>query len=174
MDKIYTGIGSRTTPTEVLKIMLALAGTLNAEGYILRSGAAVGADSAFELGSYLSQAEIYLPWEGFNGSKSTFYPPKPEAYEIAEKYHPSFKNLKSPVKALHARNVHQILGWNITNDPITSFVVCWTPDGCEDGSKTTKFTGGTGQALRIASAYNVPIFNLKNKGSFEKLLAFIP
>jgi hypothetical protein len=31
------------------------------------------------------------------------------------------------------------------------FVVCWTADG--------RATGGTGQAIRIAEAYAVPVFN---------------
>ncbi len=39
-----------------------------------------------------------------------------------------------------------------------SFVVCWTDDGSLDGQAGS--AGGTGQALRIASRYGVPVFNL--------------
>lgn len=44
------------------------------------------------------------------------------------------------------------------DDP-AAFVLCWTPDGSLDG--TGSDTGGTGQALRIAAAYDVPVFNLQ-------------
>jgi hypothetical protein len=44
-------------------------------------------------------------------------------------------------------------------------VVCWTKDG--------KSSGGTGQALRIAEYYSIPIFNLKNDGAIEQLKMFL-
>ena len=37
-------------------------------------------------------------------------------------------------------------------NPPSNFVVCYTPDG--------KASGGTGQAIRIAEYYNIPIYNL--------------
>ena len=50
MEYYYAGIGARKTPNHVLKYM-ELQGKLLAEkGYILRSGGAKGADSAFERG----------------------------------------------------------------------------------------------------------------------------
>jgi hypothetical protein len=38
------------------------------------------------------------------------------------------------------------------------FVICWTPNGSTNGLQ--RDTGGTGQALRIAAAHGVEIFNL--------------
>ena len=46
--KYYTGIGSRETPKDIMQLMSKLAYKLASEGYILRSGAAQGADTAFE------------------------------------------------------------------------------------------------------------------------------
>ena len=43
----YTGIGARTTPNDVLKDMTNIASNLEQSGFILRSGGANGADSAF-------------------------------------------------------------------------------------------------------------------------------
>jgi hypothetical protein len=38
------------------------------------------------------------------------------------------------------------------------FVLCWTANGSTDGLQ--RDTGGTGQALRIAAAHGIQIFNL--------------
>ena len=147
---IYTGIGARKTPSGILQTMTSIARLLDRKGYTLRSGAAEGADSAFERGVEFVKPEIYLPWRGFEKSESTYHEPKKEAYKVAELYHPRWKHLSQPVRKLMARNVHQIIGWDM-NTP-SDFVVCWTMDG--------KASGGTGQALRLAAACKVPIYNL--------------
>ena len=85
------------------------------------------------------------------------YTPTPLAYEIAEKYHPAWKQLKPYAKHLMARNTHQVLGQDC-NTPVDA-VICWTKDG-STGITTAK-TGGTGQAIRIAYDLNIPIYNLK-------------
>jgi len=48
--RAYTGIGSRACPPEILGVMFMLGEALAEQGWILRSGAAPGADSAFEQG----------------------------------------------------------------------------------------------------------------------------
>lgn len=149
----YAGIGSRQTPPEILTLFTHIAGYLCDKGYILRSGGASGADSAFEVGiSDPLKKEIYLPWKGFNGNKSVFYNVSREALQLAERYHPGWSYVSSGGRLLHGRNVYQVLGRDL-NTP-SSFVVCWTKDG--------KASGGTGQAIRIALANSIPIFNLKN------------
>ncbi len=50
MSKYYAGIGSRKTPPEMMSLMTDLAARLEEQGWILRSGGAIGADSAFQLG----------------------------------------------------------------------------------------------------------------------------
>ena len=68
----YTGIGARNTPDKVLDLFTNIAKYLATKDFTLRSGAANGADSAFEKGCDISNGskEIYLPWRGFNNSKS--------------------------------------------------------------------------------------------------------
>jgi predicted Rossmann fold nucleotide-binding protein DprA/Smf involved in DNA uptake len=50
-NKKYAGIGSRSTPPEVITVMEEIAQRLAENGWLLRSGAADGADSSFERGS---------------------------------------------------------------------------------------------------------------------------
>ena len=165
----YAGIGSRKTPSNVLNFFTTAARVLDRNGYILRSGGADGADTAFEKGT--ENKEIFLPWKKFNGNISELYNISSEAYRIAELYHPNWDNLKESFKKFHARNVHQILGKNL--DKPVDFVLCWTPDGAETMEETSKETGGTGQAIRIAWNYQIPIYNLRNEKSKKRFGNFV-
>ena len=49
--KYYAGIGSRKTPKDICELMTRVARYLYFKGYTLRSGAADGADTAFEIGA---------------------------------------------------------------------------------------------------------------------------
>ena len=150
MVKYYTGIGSRKCPESFKDGMARIASFLEDSGYILRSGAAVGADSYFESGvKNPANKEIYIPWKNFNGSDSTRDLLPYKAVEIAMKFHPAWGRLTNNAKKLMARNTMQVLGEDC-NTP-SSFVLCWTPNGKE--------IGGTSQALRIAKHYNIPIIN---------------
>src|SRR4051812_7946463 len=110
----YAGIGSRKTPPEMLEWMERLAGALGGMGYTLRSGAAPGADQAFEKGARDNghPHEIYLPWPSFEGGRddAALSRPSAEALEIAARFHPGWNYLGPGARKLHARNVHQVLG----------------------------------------------------------------
>lgn len=166
---IYSGIGSRETPTNVLADMVELAKMLGKLNACLRSGGAPGADTAFEQGcvAVKGQMEIFLPWRGFNGNRSHLYDIHPKAFVVAEKFHPGWRHLKEPVRRLMARNVQQVLGKNL--DSPVDFVLCWTPDGCEDHSSRTRKTGGTGQAISIASSCDIPVINLFNADALDRI-----
>lgn len=157
----YAGIGSRETPKGVLAFFEKLGAWLAQKGFILRSGAAQGADRAFEIGCDKVQGkkEIFLPWKGFEGSVSQLIVSNHEAFEIAAKYHPYWHNLKDGAKSLQVRNTHQVLGWDLKTP--SSFVLCWTKNG--SGS------GGTGQAIRIAKAYDIPVFDAGKYKSVDEL-----
>lgn len=158
----YAGIGSRETPDPICMKMTKFASCAEMRGMILRSGGADGADLAFEKGvSDPKNKHIFLPWQGFNGSDSLLYQfPSAkyynEAYDIAAEFHPKWKSLSRGVKQLHVRNVCQILGNKL--DAPSKFVVCWTPEG--------KGGGGTGQAIRIARSYKIPVFDYGVEGSY--------
>jgi hypothetical protein len=151
--KIYAGIGSRETPLDILNLMTRVAIALTNDNWILRSGGADGADTAFETGA--GRKEIYLPWNGFNGKTvdnvSYFLLPETEeARDYVYDYHPSGLYLKQGPFKLMVRNTYQVLGADLRSP--ADVVICWTSDG--------KASGGTGQAMRIAKDYEIEIINL--------------
>jgi hypothetical protein len=166
LPSAYAGIGSRKTPRAVLELMTRFSSRLAADGWVLRSGMAAGADQAFCRGTLPHGAfELYLPWPAFEaGARSSAHGaqqlvlsrPSPAAYELAAQFHPAWSRLTRGVRALHARNCHQVLGADLASP--AQFVLCWTPDGSLDGRGRN--VGGTGHALRIAHHYGIAIFNL--------------
>jgi hypothetical protein len=150
--KFYSGVGSRQTPRPVLKLMKKIASLLADQGYVLRSGAAEGADQAFEMGcdSVSGKKEIYLPWRSFNGNISPFYRITQAALDMAADTHPAWDKCSQGAKKLHARNCYQIMGGDLKTP--SEFVVCWTV-----GAKPT---GGTATVLKIAVVNNIPIYNI--------------
>jgi hypothetical protein len=146
----YAGIGSRQTPPEFMKFFEDVGEYLGSLGWILRSGGADGADAAFETGCdrAAGKKEIYLPWPGFNGNNSEFKKPAAGSFEVSRKYHPRWHSMKESVQCLHARNAHQVLGWDLESK--SKFVICWAD--VYKGSGTT-------QAIRIANAYKIPVYN---------------
>lgn len=170
---IYTGIGSRKTPEDVLRYMHSIARHLARHGYVLRSGAADGADSAFEAGCIGAdgRAEIWLPWKGFNGHADTGLYPTKAHIERAQEVHPAWDRLGRGPRALHARNVGQILGAD-TATP-SSFVLCWTPDGCERDAQRSRTTGGTGTAISLASFNDIPVFNLAREDAKDRMVRHV-
>lgn len=149
----FAGIGSRKAPEAMLRWAMAIGAELCRRNLILRSGAADGMDRAFEDGCdsvSVFNKEILLPWKLYNGHPSRFYEPTPEAHRIASLVHPRWHALTEPVRRLHARNSHIILGRDCRS-PV-AFIVCWTPRG--------EMVGGTAQALKIAERLNIPVYNL--------------
>lgn len=166
----YAGIGSRRTPPEMLARMRKLARRLAQLGFVLRSGAADGADAAFEAGCDEVQGakSIWLPWKGFNGhSTEHCCYPTPAHEAVAAQFHPVWSRLSQGPRKLHSRNVGQCLGEDLAT-PV-AFVLAWTPDGCESGTTRTRDTGGTGMAIAIASQHGIPVINLRNPNTMERL-----
>ena len=157
----------------MLELMTHLAERLAAAGYVLRSGHAKGVDQAFEAGAG-RQAQIFLPWASYEEEQpiqAAYTRPKASsaAFPIAAKYHPAWSMMKRGSRLLHARNVHQVLGDKL--DQPAAFVVCWTPDGTLTGKHAQG--GGTGQAIRIACAYEIPVFNLQVPAHLERIQMFL-
>ena len=158
--RYYTGVGSRQTPKDILDVMRSISIKLESLNFILRSGGADGADYAFERAIN-------------KGKKQIFYAKhcNSEAMKIAEKYHPAWHLLNPYVKKLHGRNAMQVLGQDL-NTP-SEVLICWTPDGCIAHRDRTIETGGTGTAISIADAYNVPIQNLHCKETLDSYIKWL-
>jgi hypothetical protein len=163
--RYYTGIGSRKTPINILNKMSEISKAFDNAGFTLRSGGAPGADSAFEKTA--KEKEVFLPWKGFN-DKSGIVPEKNDkALKLAEKFHPNWHNLNDTAKKFMIRNVYQVLGKDL-NTP-SEFVICWTPDGAESDYERSIKTGGTGFAISLADSLGIPVYNLANADSLEKV-----
>ena len=152
----YTGIGARKTPRDILMLMKVIAEELERKGWILRSGGAEGADTAFESGAG-ELKDIFLPWRGFNDSESDLYLIPDKAFKVAEKIHGAWDSLKQGGKKMHARNVQQVTGRFLNVK--SKFVVCWTPKG--------EVVGGTATAIKLAEMCGIKVFNLYNADPIE-------
>ena len=89
-----------------------------------------------------------------------------EITELAKSVVGHWHNCSPYARAMHQRNVHQILGYEL-NDPIDA-VICWTPNG--------KIQGGTATAIKLAIAHGIPVFNLgcpDNKAVLQKIANFL-
>ncbi len=156
---VYAGIGSRQTPQAVLEMMERIGRAMAGHGWTLRSGAADGADTAFEAGAERGGGprEIWLPWHGFNdrtadGDGTRVGINNQANRDLARQSHPAWHVLSDAVQKLMVRNVHQILGPEPGSSPPTDLVLCWTPDGGGGG--------GTGMAIRLAERHGIPVVDL--------------
>jgi hypothetical protein len=154
MSKYYAGIGSRgRTPSFIFDMMSSVASKLESIDYILRSGGAQGADTAFENGViYNNNKEIFRPKHATT-----------EAIELASRFHPTWDACSPIARKLHGRNSMIILGSDL-NSPV-KFVICYTHDGSD--------SGGTGLGIRIAQNFNIPVFNLFHTDIRDRLDKFI-
>ena len=157
-SRIYAGVGSRSTPPDVLDRMEQIAEAMARRGWTLRSGAAAGADSAFENGARRAGGprEIWLPWDGFNGrtadGAARIGRNNPRNRDRARQCHPAWHTLSDGVQKLMLRNVHQVLGPGPGSSPPADVVLCWTPNGAAGG--------GTGHAVRLARRHGIPVVDL--------------
>lgn len=173
----YVGVGSRELTKEGRLVLYDVAMALSDEGYSLSTGDATqGCDDAFwEMalpGHRVRYGPFgktkYLPETRVIPNDSVIYD---RANSIAGVCHPTYRWLPDWMKELHLRNVFQVLGGNL--DSPREFLVCWTPDGAETTKETSKKTGGTGTAIRVANMFGVPVFNLKRDDAVIRLQAYL-
>lgn len=177
IPRIYAGIGSRETPEDVLVLMREIGRLLALQGWLLRSGGAPGADTAFDQGAIAGNGarEIYLPWASFArelrqhgpDTDSSYILPE-RAYDaerldhamaLAEQYHPYWHSLKQGARTLMARNIFQILGPDLRS-PV-GMVVCYAKGSVFDlRNRVVDVRGGTGQAVRLAAEEGCVVYNL--------------
>lgn len=189
MAKFYTGVGSRHITNWERGFIRDLAYKLRCDGWGLRSGAAEGSDDAFWQGAckYYREMQhseeqspiidqIFIPWDGFNGFSSDspwgcFHTPKslnlePFCMSVAKDIHPVWDKLTRGPRAMHMRNVLQVLG-ETGDQPSTFLIACSDPDG-RSGVK-----GGTATAWNLARKYGVPCYNVRNDHDKAKLEKFL-
>lgn len=181
--RYYTGVGSRDIPHDITNLIRRLSKSLCDRGWRVRSGGADGADTAFHLGAMESEKyfnvgmDVYLPWDGFNGrfrdtsgknwQPVSFFDNYEEAKRIASEVHPAWERLGRGPRALHTRNVYQVLGNDL--DTPSKALICWAqPVGSKGMVK-----GGTNTAVQLAIRYNIPVHNLFLPEARERALNLI-
>jgi hypothetical protein len=169
---IYTGVGSRETPKEILTAMYNLGLNLAEQNWLLRSGHAPGADQAFEAGCVHQggKKQIFLPWDGFENASQTnpdYITPafSDHVMELAAEIHPAWDKCKRWVRRMHARNINQVIGPDDFNPVLSDLLICWT--------KGASGAGGTGQAIRLAHRLGVPVFDLADSRQWDQLEAMV-
>jgi hypothetical protein len=163
--------------------MFRIGSLLVRRGYVLRSGGAAGADTAFERGATAVDGAsiVYKAGRGvtkWKGKKLICYPDSVPGWqdwaeEQSSRLHPAWNACSDHAKAHLRRNMAQICGHKTQDRILSHFVLCWTPDGAETAQATSRRTGGTGQAIRAADAYGVPVFNLARAFALRDLEAFL-
>lgn len=160
-----TGVGSRRTPKSLQGEMTKIGDWVRERNYWIRSGHAEGADWAFEQGAQ-ERCVAYVPWKNFNQGlessavKIVFETLPQEVQRRALDtilYHPNSQNLSASVRKIMARNAMQVLGTFLRTP--SDAVVFWTL--------------GELQAVRIATAYEVPLINMafSDFSSAEQVIA---
>lgn len=167
-----TCVGSRDVTAEEYALMVGIGERLAELGWVIRSGGADGADSAFEEGwdnKGSSLKEIYIPWQGFNGRRAgsgviiaNHLGSFTAAKQMASEIHPAWDKCSIGAQGLHARNCYQVLGRNL-DKPSTMLIACAPEVG--DSVK-----GGTRTAWEVARKHKVKCFNLRNTADLERIL----
>jgi hypothetical protein len=185
MINYYAGVGSRNTPPHILVLMQLIAFRLAEMGWVLRSGAAPGADQAFQRGveewiakranvNLFDYCQIYIPWHTFGKMDLTHRPEVhvlgdydyTRANSIAAEIHPAWDNCSIAAKSLHSRNVFQVLG--TTFDQPVKMCICWA-EPTRDGN----VKGGTRTAWVLAKQHGAKCINLAETAAYQKALEFV-
>lgn len=176
MTKIVAGIGTRHPPTddadlnETMRVFCYFAVKM---GWHLRSGAAIGMDSWFER-LWDNNKEIFIAKErisgkthGVDGANFVEGPQEVAAFNIMKKIHPAGPRLKGIAKAMHTRNIFQILGEDL-NTPADLIVYYAKFD--DEGKE---ITGGTRTAVVLGKQRGINEFNLILPDERTRLLEYI-
>jgi hypothetical protein len=162
----YTGVGSRQTPTNILKLMGKIARRLSDMGLTLRTGNALGADRAFR--NACCNQDVYTAKDILDPRNSLVTPEcATQALEIAERIHPAWDRMSEYAQALHARNCFQVLGGDLLTP--SEFLICWTPFRTPDYEPV----GGTRTAIKVAEENNIPVFNLNHPNGLKDLTDYV-
>lgn len=171
---IVTGIGTRKINKPAFNMLFQIARRMAHQGWELRSGGAIGADTAWEQGWLgFDRKEIYVV-KGTTcdiakyatcGHISDYGDIWFEAEDIASKLHPRWENLGEYAQAMHTRNVFQVLGLDLKSK--SDVVAAYAPP---DGQSVK---GGTASAFNLARAKGIPAFNLWTKEGQQLFFAFV-
>lgn len=196
---IYTGIGPRNAPSNVLEVCREIGAYMAQRSWILRTGAgsdgvSSGCDLAFRKGCeseagtspkpYGHLAEIYCSSETPSTDCLRFYENCPATHKffkgsdmiakaLVRALHPLKKKLAPGHLELHSRNVHQQVGASCNTCKRSHLTILWSPKG-------EPTDGGTGMSQKIydvlpgrSSQFNIGIFDLGNPVDVDSMWAHL-
>lgn len=162
----YAGIGKRRLTSREADLIRRIGAQLARDGFVLRTGAAPGADQEFAEGALAAAGDVVLclpssrhekAWVDDAGARygaqvsvESLRNDDHEAMRSVAEYHPIGDRLEGYTVRLHARNYRIVVG---PAGPV-SFVIAWPREG----------GGGTAQGIRIAEKRKIPILRLDECG----------
>ena len=163
---LYAGIGSREVSQDMFRFLSSIGMKMATNEHTLRSGGAIGSDTAFETGHLQvtkHNIEIFRPddisvvkyLEIANSNKMSLL------YNACFEY--PFDAMKYWTQQLLMRNLLTIIGHNLST--YVDGVICYTRDGQE--------IGGTRYAIRIAKQLNIPVLNVGNRSMYTKVAKWL-
>lgn len=153
VPRTYAGIGDVNIPTNIQELMKMIGEELAHQGYVLRTGGAKGADTAFMEGC-----------DKAKGIKEVFYPSdlhvNNETLKIAKEIHGHWEYCENkqpkqghkysfPVQA-HCRNM-KIINGDQLNNPV-EFTIAY--------QDINQVTGGTWQGIKYSQKLGIKVYNL--------------
>lgn len=171
----FAGIGTREATAEEQNLLSDAALMLcRTHGGWCYSGNAPGSDIACMVGAG-RWTTAWLPWDRFN--YGDYHAEKecgdvviagdgPNGRKIASETHPAWGRLRDSVRRLIVRDVYQVIG-DKTHPKVSFVLCCATPKGPDD------VQGGTGQAVRVANRFNIPVVNVRRRDWRDHLSATI-
>jgi hypothetical protein len=157
----FTGVGSRSAPPDVMRIMYDYARLTKRRG---RTGGAAGIDTAVEQGNH--DPVVYLPWAPTGKRNTGIWQYTKQQNDFADSILDEvfpYTLRKQTTRALFRRNVWQVIGLcdRVKDAQPSDVVVCYTADGCTcEGDYNIETTGGTGIAILVADMFHVPVMNI--------------
>jgi hypothetical protein len=164
----YVGIvGTRDLPIEEIQLIEDIVAYAMNKGYGICSGGAEGVDQlAINEANWIDPKRVLIckPWAKFNktmekeGNEVLIYENTKDFYEwtvSVDKFHPNPKALNKYERMLMARNYGIICH--------SSYIVARPRLGGNN-------PGGTGQTMRIAKFYNIPVIDLTKNEGMNKII----
>ncbi len=153
------------TPNEIVDKIVSIIKQLDKFGFTMRNGGRDGAEDIFERAT--TRKEIHLPWKGFMNKESKYSFTPDAAKVLASRFHPGFDGLKQSIQTFLATDVKMVMGKGLTSPAL--FLITWSADGAQTLQEKSAKTGNAGQAIAVACALNIPIFNFGRPDAEQRL-----
>jgi hypothetical protein len=165
----YAATGNKDMPESFKPMIQRIGRNLQEAGLILRTGGMEGLEDVIEKSA--TKLEVHLPFKDFDGKQSKFTYTSDFVKGIAKMFHTSFDTLKPVVQTFLAKNVRLVLGKDGKSPAL--FLLVWTEDGAETTAEKTFKTGNSGNAIEIANAIKIPVFNLARPDAEQRIYEFV-